>query len=80
MNKQHYEAWFRTVLSVIPDKSVIVIDQAPYHTMLDPNFRNPTTAWRKQEIIEWMSQRKVTLPDGNKTFDELTITKAFGPV
>jgi transposase len=72
MNRQHYEEWFRTVLSVIPDKSVIVVDQAPYHTMLDPNFRNPTTAWTKQKVIEWMSKRQIILPDGVKSFDELT--------
>lgn len=30
MNAAHYEEWFRQVLVVIPDHSVIIIDQAPY--------------------------------------------------
>lgn len=71
MNKEHFEEWYRFVLSVIPDKSVIVIDQAPYHTMLDPNFRNPTSAWTRSRILEWMATRQVILPEGIQHFSQL---------
>ena len=45
---------------------MVVLDQAPYHTMLDPQYRNPTTASRKgADIIEWLFQRGVPeLTDG----------------
>ncbi|XP_043468345.1 uncharacterized protein LOC122511314 [Leptopilina heterotoma] len=72
MNSQHYEEWFRTILNLIPSKSVIVLDQATYHTTIDPEFRNPTTAWRKDDIIEWAENRKVPLPEGRLTYYSLT--------
>ncbi|XP_031340996.1 uncharacterized protein LOC116169109 [Photinus pyralis] len=72
MNKQHFEEWLRYVLGVMPDKSVIVLDQAPYRTMLNPEFRNPTTAWRKADIIEWLNKRKVQVPEHFDTFDQMT--------
>lgn len=31
MNYERYEGWFKNVLKLIPKKSVIVVDQAPYH-------------------------------------------------
>ena len=65
MNAKHFEEWFRHVLTVLPDNSIVVLDQAPYHTMLDPQYRNPTTASRKGDIIEWLLQRRVPeLTDG----------------
>ncbi|XP_033222844.1 uncharacterized protein LOC117176697 [Belonocnema kinseyi] len=72
-NKQHFEEWFRKVLRKIPTKSVIVVDQAPYHTMLDPEFRNPTLAWKKASIIEWVQKRKIPLPVGVEAHEMLTI-------
>ncbi|XP_043468229.1 uncharacterized protein LOC122502310 [Leptopilina heterotoma] len=72
MNAKHYEEWFRHVLTVLPPKSVIVIDQAPYHTMLDPEFRNPTAEWLKARIIEWLIKRGVPVPDFAEDFNDLT--------
>lgn len=39
MNAAHFEVWFREVLYKLWLKSIIVIDQAHYHTMLDPEWR-----------------------------------------
>ncbi|CAG5093179.1 Protein of unknown function [Cotesia congregata] len=72
MNAEHYLKWFQKVLQVLPDKSVIILDQAPYHKMLDPEFRNPTTGWRKQKIIEWLVNRPVPLPQNINEFADLT--------
>ncbi|CAG5109251.1 Protein of unknown function [Cotesia congregata] len=40
--------------------------------MLDPEFRNPTTGWRKQKIIEWLVNRPVPLPQNINEFADLT--------
>ena len=64
MNAKHFEEWFRHVLTVLPTNSLIVLDQAPYHTMLDTNFRNVTTAWKKSEIITWLIKKGVDIPSG----------------
>ncbi|XP_043471440.1 uncharacterized protein LOC122504405 [Leptopilina heterotoma] len=70
MNAQHFEEWFRHLLRILPRNSVVVLDQAPYHTMLDPQFRNPTTKWKKAEIIEWLIRREVEIPSDVFDFNQ----------
>ncbi|KAF4530438.1 hypothetical protein B566_EDAN018571 [Ephemera danica] len=62
MNGEHYIDWFSTVLRHIAEHSVIVIDQAPYHTMQDPLTRNPNMSWKKDEIIDWLVKNHVEPP------------------
>ncbi|XP_043479938.1 uncharacterized protein LOC122509762 [Leptopilina heterotoma] len=71
MNALHYEEWFRDVLMKVPKNSVIVLDQAPYHTMLDPNFRNVTTAWKKSDIIDWLIKKGVNIPESHSSFCDM---------
>ncbi|XP_043476189.1 uncharacterized protein LOC122507505 [Leptopilina heterotoma] len=71
MNFQHYEEWFIRILQTIPSKSVIVLDQATYHKMLDPEYRNPTRAWKKQKIIDLATKQNVPLPASVTSFQEL---------
>jgi transposase len=84
MNKTHYEEWFRDVLARLPQKSAVVIDRAPYHTMTTDKSKNPTMAWRKDRIIEWLENHHVPFPDQTtrnwKDFTKpllLTIAKPF---
>lgn len=72
MNAKHYEEWFKHVLNIIPRKSAIVIDQAPYHTMTDPETRNPNMKWLKNDIIEWMKKNNTGLPPDVYDFESLT--------
>lgn len=53
MNATVFQEWFETkLLPNIPQNSVIVMDNASYHSVhLE---RNPTTAWRKEAIKEWL--------------------------
>ncbi|XP_034940492.1 uncharacterized protein [Chelonus insularis] len=39
--------------------------------MLDPEFRNPTTQWRKLQIIEWLIKREVEVPSYVEHFEDL---------
>jgi hypothetical protein len=73
MNSLHYQEWFKRVLHHIPNKSAIVIDRAPYHTMQDPETRNPNQSWKKDEIIDWLIRNEIEPPlheDGIPTFYE----------
>jgi len=36
MNGDHFKEWFSEVLDAVPDKSVLVFDQASYHKMKTP--------------------------------------------
>jgi sialic acid synthase SpsE len=49
-----------------------VIDQAPYHTMIDKSTKNPSIRWRKNEIISWIQEKNVALPDYVTSHDKLT--------
>ncbi|CAC5370520.1 unnamed protein product [Mytilus coruscus] len=52
MNKEHFTEWFKdTLLPKLPPQSVIVMDNAPYHSHLVPESRVPNTGSRKPEIL-----------------------------
>lgn len=60
MNHVHFERWWETkVLPALPNKSVVLIDNARYHSRLTPESKKPTTAWRKQQIKEWLDTKGV---------------------
>ncbi|XP_046393670.1 uncharacterized protein LOC124161396 [Ischnura elegans] len=59
MNALHFEEYFRRILRHLPEKSVLVIDQAPYHTMQDPQTKNPNLKWTKVEIIDWLVKNRI---------------------
>lgn len=59
MNWLHFEEWFRKVLNTVPDKSVLVIDRASYHMAITDETRNPTTKWRKAELIDWLRKHQI---------------------
>lgn len=71
--RQHYEECLGEVLKLIPDKSVIVLDQASYHKRITEETKNPTTAFRKQEIIDWLTAHDIPLPNGFSEFSKMTV-------
>lgn len=73
MYAEHFEEWFGNVLNEIPDKSVVVLDQASYHKRITDETRNLTTAFRKQEIIDWLVSHKISLPECYSEFSEMTV-------
>ena len=62
MNHMVFEKWFRTqLIPNIPPSSVIVMDNAPYHSVKMDS--PPTSATRKDEIREWLIRNGVNPPD-----------------
>lgn len=55
MNGDCFKNWFETLLLLpnIQKNSVIVMDNAPYHSVLLE--KTPTDAWRKAEIYNWLT-------------------------
>ena len=61
MNAQHFEDWFENkVLPALPDKSVVVIDNAKYHSRITEESKRPTTSWLKADIQEWLQKKNIT--------------------
>lgn len=59
MDGETYEAYFRNqVLPNLPPHSVVVIDNASYHSRKVEAI--PTMAWRRNKIIEWITQHGAT--------------------
>ena len=60
MNKEHYTEWFKDVLLPrLPPQSVVVMDNAPYHSHLDPDSRVPNTNSRKSDISAWLDRNNI---------------------
>ncbi|KAJ8910588.1 hypothetical protein NQ315_013557 [Exocentrus adspersus] len=66
MNGNTFLDWFKRVLPTLNDNCVIVMDNAPYHSVKMEKI--PNTSWRKNEIIDW-------LPSKGKEIDN-TMVKA----
>ena len=72
MNAEHFNEWFRNVLTIIPDKSVIVLDMAPYHRKRVPGTIMPKMSWLKSKIVEWFLHHHIILPENVDSFYDLT--------
>ncbi|KAJ0183650.1 hypothetical protein K1T71_000073 [Dendrolimus kikuchii] len=57
MNGDSYTAWFFDLLNVLEKPSVIVIDNASYHSM--QLERIPTSSTKKSDIQEWLTKKKI---------------------
>ncbi|KAG0428197.1 hypothetical protein HPB47_024800 [Ixodes persulcatus] len=71
MNSNRFEAWFLHLLDHIEPNSVIVIDNAPYHSRKAEAV--PTTATKKGEIQQWLSSKNLDWTATMKKKDLLSI-------
>ncbi|XP_037523570.1 uncharacterized protein LOC119400579 [Rhipicephalus sanguineus] len=58
MDGNRFEGWFKDVLQKLPAGSVIVLENVPYHSRRGEKL--PMTAWKKEEIQEWLTSKKIT--------------------
>jgi transposase len=66
MDSALFETWFKNqLLPNIPPRSVIVMDNASYHSK--PINKKPTSTTRKQDILDYMQSNKIPVPQGKNT-------------
>ena len=59
MNGENFKKWFmEMLLPNIPPNAIIVIDNAPYHSM--QTEKAPTTATRKADMIAWLQNKGIS--------------------
>ena len=58
MNAECYEKYFENVCKLLKPRSVIIIDNASYHSRNDENY--PISTWRKAKYQEWLQKNNVT--------------------
>ena len=68
MNGQFFLRWLTTLLlPSLSEPSVLVIDNAPYHTMLTEDSHGPTSATKKSDITKWLEHRSISyLPQATR--------------
>ena len=68
MNGKSFRDWLEGVLPRLQENAVIVMDNAPYHSV--KLEKCPTTNWKKADIIEWL-QSKGEVIDSTMVIAEL---------
>ncbi|XP_066977834.1 uncharacterized protein [Macrobrachium rosenbergii] len=63
MNGEMFLRWLTTqLLPLLEEPSVLVMDNAPYHSIMTEESRCPTTATKKSDLIEWLQLRNTSFP------------------
>ncbi|XP_063860616.1 uncharacterized protein LOC135100927 [Scylla paramamosain] len=76
MNSTVFEEWFRNqLLPNIAPNSIIITDNAPYHSVLQEKV--PSSLWRKVELKEWPERKDVQLSDELLKTELYELTKKF---
>ena len=51
-----------------------MIDNAPYHSKNTEHY--PTSKWRKQQFVDWLTEKNITLPDKALRAELWTLVKS----
>ena len=72
MNFENFSKWFvESLLPGIPESSLIVMDNAPYHNVYVEGTFYPTSSTKKAELSEWLQQNHPTLYEESMLKPEL---------
>ncbi|XP_031354629.1 uncharacterized protein LOC116179062 [Photinus pyralis] len=78
MDTDTYEKWFiDQLIPNIPPNSVIVIDNASYHSRKVEQI--PTMSWRKEHIMNWLMEKEVPIEDNMLKRDLLAAVAEVKP-
>lgn len=57
MNSEVFKSWFTQMLQNLEEPSLIVMDNAPYHSTLIENF--PKSNARKADVQDWLTKKNI---------------------
>lgn len=57
MNEDNFKEWFEFIIPILEPNSIIVMDNAPYHSVELEKYPNST--WKKTHILEWLISKNV---------------------
>ncbi|XP_017797833.1 PREDICTED: uncharacterized protein LOC108578925 [Habropoda laboriosa] len=70
--------WFRGVLPSLKEGSVIIMNNAPYHSV--KMERCPTMCWTKPQIIDWLESKGQTIPPLSVKVELIDMVKKLKPL
>ena len=76
MTGEVFKNWFQNIVSKLNPNSVIVIDNAPYHSV--KSERIPNKSWRKSNIISWLQAKSIPFAEGLVKAELLELVTANG--
>ena len=60
MNSKIFEKWVNEQLeSALPEKSLIIMDNASYHSVREEGTKTPTSNSRKGDMISWLTKNNI---------------------
>ncbi|KAF2889799.1 hypothetical protein ILUMI_16374, partial [Ignelater luminosus] len=54
---ESFENWFSNILPRLEENSVIILDNAPYHSRKMEKI--PTSGWKKSDIQDWLRSKQI---------------------
>ncbi|KAF0302185.1 hypothetical protein FJT64_025731 [Amphibalanus amphitrite] len=80
MNSDLFLRWLMTSLLLsLGEPYVLVLDNAPYHSILTEESRCPTPATKKADLTNWLVQRGIVIPPGATRPELLLLCRANKP-
>ena len=65
MNSDLFVRWLTScLLPSLNEPSALVLDNAPYHSVLTEESRCPTSATKKADLVNWLTKRDIAVPPG----------------
>lgn len=77
MNGVVFGNYFKNLLPQLEDGSVIVLDNAPYHSVKVE--RIPNSSWAKPKILDWLESKGLTVGDNHLQKELLKLVKQEKP-
>ncbi|KAK3895350.1 hypothetical protein Pcinc_000940 [Petrolisthes cinctipes] len=80
VNGELFLRWLTSqLLPSLAEPSVLVIDNALYHSQLTEESRCPTTSTKKADLVKWLEHRKLPYPSHSTRSELLKICKKHQP-
>lgn len=73
MNSENFEKWFMELLPKLEEPSIIVLDNAPYHSRVSE--QHPTSRWKKNELQEWLRLKNIEFDKTSTHVELLSLCK-----
>lgn len=78
MNGQTFYEWMENILPQLRDNCVVVMDNAPYHSV--KKEKSPTSSTRKADIIKWLEDKGEAVDNTMVIPELLNIVKRIKPL
>lgn len=75
MNGNVFKGWLESVLPSLEENAVIVMDNAPYHSV--KSEKSPTQSWKKSDIIDWLHGKGISTEDNLLKLQLLELAKEY---